>query len=373
MLSSVVGALVSLALLVDSALAQQLANGNYLQTGTISSTFRWQASGVLSKGRCPISVRASIQDCYISHLDATGNLQETTQAQYLAAISASSAGTADGAKASGAFGVASVGSRTSAARTAEQRALLDDEDLDAYFEAFPEQEQYRYEALTRTSTFGSFKAKRQVATCDSDSNSTSTSTTATVTVTSTRTLQNGSTRTVTSTTAVPTTTEVVSSRQRNEFLSWPGAVAGTTWKYTWKSYQARGVSTNFNFFHAWQILRRDGCGGPVVTLDYLDGQVVVQDLIVGCKQCAGFNKNFANYWLGWTISHDLTVTYGLNGSISYKAFVGNNLRVPGISYTSTVRDMGSSASIKFGNYRKFVEGQTAATAYVGDFTQTQIS
>jgi len=58
--------LLSLALLSLAPLstAQQLADGTYFQTGSINANLMWQASGPLSRGRCPINVK--ITDCYVS-------------------------------------------------------------------------------------------------------------------------------------------------------------------------------------------------------------------------------------------------------------------------------------------------------------------
>ncbi|GAA5976522.1 hypothetical protein JCM11641_001328 [Rhodosporidiobolus odoratus] len=315
MLKNAVFPLFILSVLADSAVAQRLADGNYIQTGSISSTLKCE-------------------------LAADGTFQETTKADY---------------EASG--NTAAVNSREvadDAEPTAEDRALLDDEDLDAYFEAFPDQAEHRCRALARRAdsssltvrsrTPGSFKAKRQV-----DSHASAPSSNKTLAARAT------------------------DSRQRNEFLSWPGAPAGTSWKYTWKTFQARGVSTGSHFFHAWQILRRDANGGPVVSLDYLNGQVVIGDTVAKCKQCAKLNGSFLKNWAGSVISHSLTVTYGPSGSISYSAFGPDDTSNPILTYSSTNRDMGSSASLKFGNYRKYTEGQTKATAYLGDFTQTQLS
>jgi hypothetical protein len=160
---------------IDFAAAQQLANGKYFQAGNIGdATWRWQASGVLSVGRCPFSLGWST--CYISFvllyfllsclivrliafstcssLGATGNLQETTQADYLASLNGGLAAAAPTTAPNGIKYTTLAGKQASA----EERALLDDEDLDAYFEAFPEQEPDRYSsALTSSST--SFKVR----------------------------------------------------------------------------------------------------------------------------------------------------------------------------------------------------------------------
>lgn len=68
----------------------------------------------------------------------------------------------------------------------------------------------------------------------------------------------------------------------------------------------------------------------------------------------------------------LTITYGLNGSIRYTAYVEGIPRAPAIYYRAT-GDMGSSASLKIGNYRRATSGQQASTAYIGAFNQTRLA
>jgi hypothetical protein len=68
----------------------------------------------------------------------------------------------------------------------------------------------------------------------------------------------------------------------------------------------------------------------------------------------------------------MTVTWGINGAIDYKAYVGTNLRVPALTYSAT-GDMGSSASLKFGNYRSMKTAVTASQVYLGDWSQTRIA
>ncbi|GAA6034866.1 hypothetical protein JCM8097_009339 [Rhodosporidiobolus ruineniae] len=341
----------------------QLANGNWFQAGSISSSVMWQASGTLTYGRCPFSI--AITDCYTSVLGANGNLQSTTQADYLAAL-ASTTTTAPAtttttptvfypASASGKTFAAS-NSRTFAAGTpltAEEEAILNDEDLDAYFAAFPEQEPSRYSSALMARSDGSFKAKRQVVGCGTGGGTTTPGT-------------------PTTTTSAGGSTPTVSLRQRNEIFTWPGTKAASTWTYRWKTYQSRTTSTNYQFFHAWQILRRDGCGGYSVALDYVNGQVRILDAVRGCTSCVTFKRSLS-YWFGQVITHEMTITYGINGSLDYKAYVGVNLRVPGLTYSAT-GDMGSSASLKFGQYRRWQpDMQTEAVNYSGDLVATCIS
>ncbi|BGP38402.1 hypothetical protein JCM10449v2_002334 [Rhodotorula kratochvilovae] len=345
--------LVALAASLDTAAAATLADGKYFQAGSISSTWRWQASGTLSTGRCPLQVvKLGWSACYNSQLGATGNLQSTTQADYLASLGGGALAATTGTAVADQNGALRMTNTSYAPLgSAEQRALADDEDLDAYFEAFPDQLPYRFPYHATSDGGPSFKAKRQVVGCGTGGTTTPPAST---------------------TTTAPGTTPTaeVSPRQRNEIFTWPGAVAGQTWKYTWKTWQT-ATSTNYNFHHAWQLLRRDGCGGAVITLDYLNGQVVITDTVRDCKPCAKYLPGI-NFWFNKEVSHEMTVTLGLNGAITYKAFVLPNTRAPAVYYTAK-GDMGSSTSLKFGNYRKYVPGQQASTNYIGDFVQTRLA
>jgi len=56
--------ILSFAAIISTGFAQLLADGTYIQYGAINPNLMWQASGQLSKGRCPFTVK--ISDCYIS-------------------------------------------------------------------------------------------------------------------------------------------------------------------------------------------------------------------------------------------------------------------------------------------------------------------
>ncbi|GAA5936179.1 uncharacterized protein JCM15063_002735 [Sporobolomyces koalae] len=350
-------------LFFSCAAGQQLADGTYFQSGSINPNLMWQASGTLSHGRCPFAVK--ISDCYTSNLGAVGNLQSATNpaSRYRRDLSA--------------YNPAKGDKIWAAMSLAERRAASNDDDLESYFQAFPDQAPAQVNRLASRRTFllaatladslllPCLKGKRQVATCSTR-------------VTSSSTTSSGSTPTTsatTTTTAAPTVTpkpDPPIPRQRNELLTWPGARAGTTWKYTWKSYQSLNTGTTSLFFHAWQILRRDACGGPVITLDYTNGEVRIQDFVRGCYSCVQPLAAGIHYWFGKTISHTLTITYGLSGSMTYTAYSDSNLRRPLLTY-SAKGDMGSSTSLKFGNYRGYSNELTNATAYIGDLVSTQLS
>lgn len=204
-------AIAAFATLVSSADAwTELAAGNYLQSGSISSTLRWQSSGYLASGGCSSSwgIKVSYRDlllfrsaerdheltatglaslvnlkkCYSLRLGGVGtNLQSTTAADYnskLRTFSAAAPSTQAGW---------------------ENLAAADDDNLEAYFNAFP---------AAYSSNFADVKlmARQVVQNCTGGGGG------------------NG--------TEPP---PPPSPRQRIEFLSWPGAAAGQTWKYTWKS------------------------------------------------------------------------------------------------------------------------------------------
>ncbi|KAM0747314.1 hypothetical protein T439DRAFT_359644 [Meredithblackwellia eburnea MCA 4105] len=152
-------------------------------------------------------------------------------------------------------------------------------------------------------------------------------------------------------------------RQRIEFLSWPGTPAGQTWTYKWSSYIFSGFTTNAHFLHTWQLLRRDGSGGPVLTLDYKVGLAVLGDTVRKCVACVTAPLSSFE---GKVILHTLKVTYGPSGSAVYKAVdqaSGKTL----ISYSAS-GDMGSNGSIKFGLYRPVYPGVSALHALVGDYS-----
>ncbi|KAM0756399.1 hypothetical protein T439DRAFT_352091 [Meredithblackwellia eburnea MCA 4105] len=154
-------------------------------------------------------------------------------------------------------------------------------------------------------------------------------------------------------------------RQRIEFLSWPGTPAGETWTYRWKSFVFPGFSTNGHFFHTWQLLRRDGSGGPVLWLDFLAGQAVLGDTVRGTRQVADLS-----HFSGNTIKHFLHVKYGPNGTVTYVAVQQSNPKKVIVSYAAT-GDMGSNGSLKFGMYRPVYPGISTVHNLVGDYSATK--
>lgn len=116
-------------------------------------------------------------------------------------------------------------------------------------------------------------------------------------------------------------------RQRIEFLSWPGAAAGHTWTYRWKS-RTQATYTGSQLHHHWQILRRDACGGVVVSLSFNNGRALIKDTIQACPRAGCPSVALTTSWFGRTIIHTLTVKYGLSGSIDYTAVDQADVRQP---------------------------------------------
>lgn len=130
-----------------------------------------------------------------------------------------------------------------------------------------------------------------------------------------------------------------------------------------RTFLAPNVFSGYHFFHLWQILSRDPCTlGPVVTLDLVNGNVYIVDVLrpkgprpsipvtLSCFwnfKTTGqltFN-NLRSYW-NQTIVHSLNVTYGMFGSLNYSATaITLNTRTPLIFYTA-MGNMGSQTSIK---------------------------
>lgn len=192
---------------ISPSAAIQLATGSSMSTGQITPTFMWQSSGQLSSGPCPFTVK--ITDCYTMKLSSSGNL------------------------ASRAFG--------------HHYQNFDETSDPLEFTPILEEEEDDSAAVSR----GVAHALLPRA---ADTNATTNSTT-----------------------PVPTP------RQRIEMLSWPPApagelshvakrsllgadhfaesLAGTSWRYQWRTFLQRGASTSNQFFHLMQLLRRVDGGG----------------------------------------------------------------------------------------------------------------
>ncbi|KAE9390383.1 hypothetical protein BT96DRAFT_967793 [Gymnopus androsaceus JB14] len=154
-------------------------------------------------------------------------------------------------------------------------------------------------------------------------------------------------------------------RQRNEFLTAQGA-SGTLHKYEWKYYLATGTGTSDHFFHLMQLLTRGGSGGPVITLDAIAGNISITDLDPSrdCKNPACPSTGLDEFE-GKTTVHSVEVTYGdTDGSFKYTVTDGSKTL---LTYNVT-GNTGEDASIKFGTYRRVVDGMTVVRAAVGDFT-----
>ncbi|KAM0791459.1 hypothetical protein ACM66B_005913 [Microbotryomycetes sp. NB124-2] len=278
-----------------------------MRSGSISSTLRWQASGELISGGC--SSGWGIKNCYTIRVGgANTNLQST------------------------------VAERSKRARIAPEPTLVDlaaadDDDLELYNQAFPQDYFPHFEE-------GSLEKRQVVLNCTGGGGG------------------NG--------TEPP---PPPSPRQRVEFLSWPGATTGT-WKYTWKTRHS-STSSSSKFNHIWQILRRDACGGAVITLDLINNNIVIRDNVRKCPStgCASYP---ASSWFGKTISHTLIIKYGINGSINYSAVEAGKPSPSLIKYHAT-GDMGYKTSLKSGIYRASYDGMLPAQMWFGQWVATKVS
>merc|ERR1712230_29638 len=280
------------------------AAGGCFESGSFSSDLKWQSSGVLTslgaRDRLAVGMRTGWK---MELPDGTAGYQTTR--------------------------CATVAKR-SADWDAEQAAIADDENVEAYFEAFPEQRPVSWDALSMA---GSTNLTTNSTTPNNGTD-------------------NGGGQ------------EVVDLRQRIEIFTWPGAPENSSWIYSWKSHLEPNISTAYQFNHLWQILRRDEGPGPVVSLDAKDGKIAVDDFVAGCRYCV--SVPIEEFW-GRTIYHNMYVTYGPNGRIAYSAYAPENPRRPLLRYARS-GEMGSAASLKTGIYRKVVPSMTAATGYVGQLS-----
>ncbi|KAI5481717.1 hypothetical protein MNV49_002943 [Pseudohyphozyma bogoriensis] len=299
-----------------------LADGSSYITGKLNANVLYQASGKLSAGGCSRIGGIFPASCYVMNLAATGQV-ETRRLKRRNSLIFDNSTIAD-------LPILTTWTPNTPGLTNEEKAAADDEDLDAYFAAFPEQEQYRWAA-----TGGVDTRRAKVKRVEGDEGE-----------------------------LVPSSTlsaRASKTSQRNEIYQWPGAASGETWQYTWTTL-LRGIpSTSSHYFHSWQILRRDASGGPVVTLDWKAGLAVITDSVVGCSACVTAPLNgFVNK----PIYHSMNITYGVGGTISYKARSG--VEDPLITYQAT-HDMGSSCSLKMGSYRLSTDTNKATTNFVMNY------
>jgi len=155
-----------------------------------------------------------------------------------------------------------------------------------------------------------------------------------------------------------------SPRQRVEFLT-PTSSDGTTVSYSWKYYLSSQVGTSSHFFHLMQVFS-DGDGGPVVTLDAVNGDLAIDDNVRGCGSGNVCPVVAFPTFTDRTTLHSIKVTFGPSGKLAYTvtdADTGAKI----LSYSASGA-MGTGGSyIKFGTYRLTFSGMTAVNAVVGDF------
>ncbi|ORY75692.1 hypothetical protein BCR35DRAFT_314621 [Leucosporidium creatinivorum] len=157
-------------------------------------------------------------------------------------------------------------------------------------------------------------------------------------------------------------------RQRLELYSYPVATAGQTWTYNWSYYLVPGVSSYNSFFHLSQLLSRES-GGYVIALDLLASRVKILDKTGAIPSVGSISSApVASFW-GKTTYHSVTVTYGAQGSLRYTIRGSSDItQTPLIDYILPNATVAAQTSIKTGLYRYYVQGQSPATAYLGDFS-----
>ncbi|SCZ88534.1 BZ3500_MvSof-1268-A1-R1_Chr2-1g04473 [Microbotryum saponariae] len=152
-----------------------------------------------------------------------------------------------------------------------------------------------------------------------------------------------------------------SARQRIKIFSLPPAPAKSRNLYIWRSYLTNAPSTiiGTNFFHLFQLLRRDSTGGAVLTGDVKGNSYVLMDNVRKQEVTIPLGS-----FQGRVIEHRLWVVAGTNGSLSYVATdLDHGKRL--MTYAAT-GDTGTNSSIKFGLYRTLpVPGP--ASGYYGDY------
>ncbi|SCV72466.1 BQ2448_4003 [Microbotryum intermedium] len=303
-----------------------LATGDGMKYGNVSvqvgdptsdRVLRWQASGVLSHEGCPAGV--NITDCYFLRLDGAGNLQ-----------------------------TASASSRRKIRSNIGGTNFASDEDPNVDFDA--EEEFFVGLSLRQPNLRVACSAVDGGST--PEASPTTTSTTEVIT-----------------TAASATTTARVSSmgRQRIEFLTWPPYDAGSNILTSWRTFQSATTRTSPRFFHAWQILRRDGCGGPVVTLDYSNDEARITDLVRNCNPCVSVP---VSAFFGKTVQHNLFVTFGEQGRLAYSA-VDTATNTALLEY-SAEGDMGDQTSLKYGAYRVLTQDIGVSESWVGDYSAIEL-
>ncbi|KAH8915090.1 hypothetical protein BT69DRAFT_1230767 [Atractiella rhizophila] len=106
-----------------------------------------------------------------------------------------------------------------------------------------------------------------------------------------------------------------SARQRSEFL-FPYQADGDTRHYEYTMWLSSETGSSENFFHLFQLFSH-GDSGPVITLDYYLGTIVIRDHKRECAEFCPFVP--AQAMMDKSIRHIFTITYGPLGRFSYVA------------------------------------------------------
>jgi hypothetical protein len=112
--------------------------------------------------------------------------------------------------------------------------------------------------------------------------------------------------------------------------------------------------------HLAQLLQRVDGGGAVLTLSVRYQNLIIIDQYRKCNPCLTVPVSLI---AGRTVTHNVDVTYGPTGSISW--IVKDTITdAQYLNYTASGW-MGDAASLKFGTYRASYAGMPALTNHVG--------
>ncbi|TDL20681.1 cytochrome P450 [Rickenella mellea] len=144
-------------------------------------------------------------------------------------------------------------------------------------------------------------------------------------------------------------------RQRIEFRT-PNGKAGKTQTYTWKYNVPANTPTSEHFFHMMQVFSETK-GGPLITLDAVDGALGFTDFRSGAPKKSQLPSAKISKFAGRTTLHKMVVTWGTKGKVSYTiadANTGEHI----LSYSNS-GNLTPEAYLKFGTYRKVFDGMKA--------------
>ncbi|GAA5985367.1 hypothetical protein JCM10908_006948 [Rhodotorula pacifica] len=162
-------------------------------------------------------------------------------------------------------------------------------------------------------------------------------------------------------------------RQRTEILSWPPAVAGETWSYTWKFHLHPCLPSSSKFFHLMQLFSRES-KGFVVALGFVQNKIRIASQLPPLLDAQGGvvplpEIPIEEYW-GRTVVHRCVVRWGERGSVDYSLSDAVTSQLL-LRYAVQDVHVPAQGSIKFGLYRAHV--CSPASAVLGDIEFRKLS